>query len=1480
MLKGVVASFATASLTLLGLPAVHAAESDQSEGLGRVINADVLSLDLADAGTSQSGFPSDAGPNANPLNVGVINDSVALDLGTTTLPLIGDENNVGLLHLGQVGAVSSFASSPDALNSTASAGAVGEGGALDLDGIANGTYGSARVDLTTLLEQAGVDGLTDQIVDELSLELGALGSTATEEAGTVSSEYVVADGKLVISSPLVAELSTELDSAVTGVGTTLNSAVGADGVLGTVAQNASLDLNVGLVRVQGGGGTIGVTGLDAALAEASDSLLVEPLTDANGLVSINLADGTIEVDLQQLGGADGLNGLPANTELLDATTIGLITGAVTEALGTVSDRAGQVLIDDVFNNVGLTIELPARVSTLGLPAATVDIVVETTIGQLAGTADGQPTVSIDGNLLGIIPIGTLLSAVEPVIQTVLIAPLQGVVGGLVDTTTTGLTETLDGLINPVLTTLDPVLDGVLSEVVSVTINEQPSPGYLGAESFTVNALSLELLPNLAAVNVDLASSTVRAADEVVDPTIAVDPGTVTDGDTTTVTGEAYPANTEVSVQLTDADGNPVGDPVSVTTDDTGAFTTDLTVPEGTEAGEFSVVGAATGGETASAPLQVVNAPAITADPDRVPAGDSTTVTGTDFPADSEVTVQLQDADGNPIGDPVTVTTDSDGNFTTELPVPAGTPEGEDYVIEAVAESGESATTPLAVIGDNQADNTADNTDVNTEVNTAENTDVNTDVNTADNAAENTDVNTDVNTADNAAENTDVNTDVNTADNAAENTDVNTEVNTADNTEVNAADNTEVNTDVNTADNAAENTDVNTEVNTADNTEVNAADNTEVNTDVNTADNAAENTDVNTEVNTADNTEVNAADNTEVNTDVNTADNAAENTDVNTEVNTADNTEVNAADNTEVNTDVNTADNAAENTDVNTEVNTADNTEVNAADNTEVNTDVNTADNAAENTDVNTEVNTADNTEVNAADNTEVNTDVNTADNAAENTDVNTEVNTADNTEVNAADNTEVNTDVNTADNAAENTDVNTEVNTADNTEVNAADNTEVNTDVNTADNAAENTDVNTEVNTAENTGDNTADNTAVAEITVTPKRAVQGEDTVLVSGTGYTPSGTAEAYLRPIDGPVLANVEPLATLLRAITVPGEPIGTVDVDENGEATFRIDTADLEIGDYVVTLIDNEDPKLADSETFTVVVAGSSDNTAENTADNTGANTEVNTAENTDANTEVNTDVNTAENTDVNTEVNTDVNTAENTDVNTEANAEVNTAENTDVNTSENTADNAGDNATAEDPAVSVDPSTVEPGDSTTVTGEGFPPNTEVEVQLIDPSGNPVGDPVSVTTDEDGAFTVDLVVPEGSVVGDYTVEATAETGESATADLTVIAGSDDNTADNTGDNTGANTGANAGDNTSDNSSDNVSANPGGNGSGSTGNGSAGTGSGSGSSGSGSGSSSGSGFLAQTGAAGTAAMVGLAALLLVGGAAGIFLSRRSAS
>ena len=885
----------------MSLPPALAAEEDQSEALGRVINADILSLDLADVGTSQSGFPSDAGPNSDPLNLELLS-ALNLDVGTVSLPLIGTETEGGLLHLGEVGAVSSYAASEDGQSSVASAGAVGDDGALDLDGIAGDTYGSAKVDLTDLLGQVGVDGLTDQIVDEVSLQLGALGSTATAAGGEVTSEYVVADGQLVISSPLVGGVSTELDTALTGVGTVLNDAVGTEGLLGSVASAVDINLSIPAVAtIEAGGGTIGLTGLDAALEEASNTVINEPLVDSNGLVSIDLANGVISVDLQQLGGPEGLNGLPANTELLDSDTIALITGAVTEALGTVTTKAGDAL-DDVLGNVGLTVEIPAKVSAvLGVVTANVDIVVDTTLGQLAGTSPGEPTIEISGNLLGI-PLDPVLDAVlEPLVGQ-LINPLGDLVDGLLTTATSGLTETLDALIQPILDTLSPVLSGVLTEIVSVTINEQLEPGYLGDASFTVNALSLQLLPNLGsgAAKIDLASSTVRASDVAAeDPTLTATPPTVEDGGTTTVTGENYPPNTDVTVQLIDPAGNPVGDPIAVTTDEDGSFTTDVLVPEGSEAGDYTVDGTADTGETATTDLGVTNADD--------PTNDNTA-------ENTEINTEVNTGDN----------TDVNTDVNTEVNTGDNTDVNTDVNT-----------------GDNTEVNTEANTGENTEVNTGENTDVNTEVNTGDN----TDVNTEANTGENTEVNTGDNTDVNTEANTGDNTDVNTEANTGENTDVNTEVNTGENTDVNTGDN----TDVNTEANTGENTEVNTGDNTDVNTEANTGDN----TDVNTEANTGENTDVNTEVNTGENTDVNTGDN----TDVNTEANTGENTEVNTGDNTDVNTEANTG----ENTEVNTEANTGENTEVNAEANTGENTDVNTEVNTGDNTDVNTGDNTADNT---------------------------------------------------------------------------------------------------------------------------------------------------------------------------------------------------------------------------------------------------------------------------------------------------------------------------------------------------------------------------------------------------------------------------------------------------------------------------------------------------------------------------------------
>ncbi|RAF53758.1 hypothetical protein DN546_37235, partial [Burkholderia multivorans] len=86
-------------------------------------------------------------------------------------------------------------------------------------------------------------------------------------------------------------------------------------------------------------------------------------------------------------------------------------------------------------------------------------------------------------------------------------------------------------IDPVLRTLDPVF-GALDEVIDLTINEQfttpvPQQGdraeaFAAAaaprDMFTVNAVSLEVLPGADAVDVNLASSSVRtSAEDEADP---------------------------------------------------------------------------------------------------------------------------------------------------------------------------------------------------------------------------------------------------------------------------------------------------------------------------------------------------------------------------------------------------------------------------------------------------------------------------------------------------------------------------------------------------------------------------------------------------------------------------------------------------------------------------------------------------------------------------------------------------------------------------------------------------------------------------------------------------------------------------------------------------------------------------------------------------------------------------------------------------
>lgn len=532
-----------AAVTALGLtvmvtsPSAAAIEQDpneEAEALGQLVQSELLDDQLVDAAGAYSSFPSNPEEAKTPLNAEALS-ALDLDLGNgVSLPVISEPGGEGLLKLGEAGALNAYGNAPSADSAKASAGAVGKDGALNVDDINNGDYGNAEVDLTQVLGQAGLDGVTDNIVDELSLSLGAVASTAEANGSEdPSSEYVVADGVMTVSSPAVGGLSDELNKVVDGAGGTLEDVIAEEGLADELAK-AGIDINTGLANLKlGGEGTTVSVETQDALNSVVENLVNEKLADKAGIVSIDLKNGDIKIDLAKVvNGENGedLNGLDPNTQVLTSETIGKITDAVAEALGTLSGKFNETLKDGL-NDAHAKISLPAEGSVAGIPAdGKIDI--DATLGQLAGTGEGDPKITTDLNVAGI-ELGDLINSITGPLLEGLLGVTEPIIGGILNSTADQVTGGVTDIVDPILSGLDPVFEG-LNKIVDLTINEQPTKrdpaedsNVKGTEDagFTVNAVSLELLPNVAAPNqaqaadavadINLASSSVRAtaADE-------------------------------------------------------------------------------------------------------------------------------------------------------------------------------------------------------------------------------------------------------------------------------------------------------------------------------------------------------------------------------------------------------------------------------------------------------------------------------------------------------------------------------------------------------------------------------------------------------------------------------------------------------------------------------------------------------------------------------------------------------------------------------------------------------------------------------------------------------------------------------------------------------------------------------------------------------------------------------------------------------
>jgi hypothetical protein len=319
-------------------PDVTEAEGLFLSGSG-IVDVDTLA-ELRGAYSAYSGTATT--PVANPL------DLTALQ----ALTLTGDIALFGDNPLLELGATSQYGAATPT-GSTAASGLITESGAIQ---VGDGSPAQqASLDLARFLSAAQIAALAD----ELSLELGAVSSTATAtrtvDGYTATSDYQVDGARLELHSPAVAALSADLNETISDLDVELDTATAGLPTLveGAVVTPLQQTLAVLGDTVQLQNTTATVTA-EVDLATVTAPVLAAPLV--NGPVSVDLSTGDVVVDIEEL---QTLNDLDPNTELLTGPAVAAelqaaIAGIFDETLPDALDAAVTGALDTTAATVVVT----------------------------------------------------------------------------------------------------------------------------------------------------------------------------------------------------------------------------------------------------------------------------------------------------------------------------------------------------------------------------------------------------------------------------------------------------------------------------------------------------------------------------------------------------------------------------------------------------------------------------------------------------------------------------------------------------------------------------------------------------------------------------------------------------------------------------------------------------------------------------------------------------------------------------------------------------------------------------------------------------------------------------------------------------------------------------------------------------------------------------------------------------------------------
>jgi hypothetical protein len=481
---------------------------EAAEAAASILASSVGGNELLGVASTSAGLKTAPGPNNDSLNVDLLGDQV-IQLGDISIPLHE------LIDFGSIGALgtSSEASSPTETRSVS--GLLAEGGSVTLTGD-DASFGAATIDLLSLSETAGAEGLTELAIDQLELKLGAFGSEVKVEDGKVldpdgvggPGQYRVAQADLLVRSPLIGDAANGIYGAAGAVDTTVEELVN---------ENLDVDQLVGLLAGVPGVPTPTVT-VDSNMQDTLfQRVLNQPITSHNKVVTIDFSTGELQIHLDQLVGKGGLNAQQPNKELISSEIYPLIAESIHDIMHDITNLLVGA-IEDSLHAVTITVHFT---DDKGLVGGNLDVTWTFTLADIVSGDLGEVTDNSSG-LIGGTTGTALVTAIQALGSTVgpVLAPVyELIISDAGDHIFELLINDIKfGITSSIVNMLSPLFDA-LNEFVSLQVNHQEigtcenSAGEDVTNSFDLSALSLGLAKSVDGGRLNLGNSSARFTPE-------------------------------------------------------------------------------------------------------------------------------------------------------------------------------------------------------------------------------------------------------------------------------------------------------------------------------------------------------------------------------------------------------------------------------------------------------------------------------------------------------------------------------------------------------------------------------------------------------------------------------------------------------------------------------------------------------------------------------------------------------------------------------------------------------------------------------------------------------------------------------------------------------------------------------------------------------------------------------------------------------